>query len=161
MKSLKKILVMLVCELVKHLNKIKSINQKLIYYNEILGDTSFLLAGLLESLLRKKYSEWDGRKWIDDSLITNVLIQNNKLKIDGIMIWGKKNTNEQWTDLFSFEMELLKDETNFKEFTFSFCDLDNPEITYEEFRDNRDYWASTNRNWKHVINSNEVLIESR
>lgn len=159
MKSIKEILTMLVCELVKHLDKIKSINQEQVYYNEILGDTSFLLAGLFESFLKKNYSEWNGRRWIDDSLITNVLIQKNKLKIDGIMIWGKKNTTEQWTDPFSFEIELLKNETNFREFTFWLCDLDIPQISYEEFRDNRDYWARTNRNWKYVINSNEALAE--
>ncbi len=158
MKSIKEILGMLVRELIKHIDKIKSINPMSIYYNEILGDTSFLLAGLLELLLKKNYNEWDERKWIDDSLITNVIMQNNKLIIEGVMIWGKTDTTEQWTDPFSFEIELLNNKTSFKEFTFLFCDLDNPEITYENFRDNRDYWARTNRKWKYVISSSEVLI---
>ncbi|SEK63699.1 hypothetical protein SAMN05421740_102296 [Parapedobacter koreensis] len=150
---------MLVHELNNHLDKIKSINPiSVYYYNEILGDTSFLIVGLLESLLKESCSEWGEKKWIDDSLITNVIVQNNKLKIEGVIIWGKMDITEQWTDPFSFEIELLRDEISFKEFTFLFCDLDNPEITYEDFRDNRDYWVRTNRKWKYVINSNEVLI---
>lgn len=153
MKSTKEILGMLVHELINHLDKIKSINPTSVYYNETLGDTSFLLAGLLESLLKENFSEWDKRKWIDDSFITNVIIQSHKLIIEGVMIWGKMDTTEQWTEPFSFEIELLKDKTSFKEFTFVFGDLNNSEITYEEFRNNRDYWFASNRNWKYIINS--------
>ncbi|MFC4874286.1 hypothetical protein [Negadavirga shengliensis] len=158
MKSTRKILTMLVRELNNYLDNIKSINIVSGYYNEILGDTSFLLAGLLESLLKKNNIEWDKKKWIDDSLITNIICQNDKVIIEGVMIWGKMNTTEQWTDPFFFEIELLKDEIGFKKFTFLFCDLKHTEITYEEFRDNGDYWVSTNRKWKYVINSNEVVI---
>lgn len=152
---------MLVCELVNHLDNIKSISQKVVYYNEILGDTSFLLAGLLESLLKKNFSDWDKKRWIDDSLITKVVIQNNKLTIEGVMIWGIENTTEQWTYPFSFQIELLKEEMSFRRFTFLFCDLDNHEIAYEEFRVNRDYWDKSSRNWKYVINSDKNLVKSR
>lgn len=150
---------MLVCELIDHLDKIKSINQKLVYYNEILGDTSFLLAGLLESILKKNFSRWDNEKWIDDSLITKIMAIDNNLKIDGVIIWGRKNTTEQWTEPFFFEIELLKEEVSFKKFTFLFSDLDNPEATYEEFRDHRDHWTTSNRNWKYIIRSSEISIE--
>lgn len=140
MKSIKRILTMLVYELVKDLERIKSIDKELVYYNEILGDTSFLLAGLLELLLKKNFGEWDSSKWIDDSLITSVAMQNEKMNIEGIMIWGRENTTEQWTDPFSFEIELLMDEVSFKRFTFLFCDLNNHEISYEKFKVNRKYW---------------------
>jgi len=157
MKTIEEILEMLVHELINHLYKIKSINSMSTYHNEVLGDTSVLLAGLLGLLLKKNYNEWDREKWMDDSLITKINMQNNKLKIEGIMIWGKVNTTEQWTDPFSFEIELLKDKGCFKEFNFLFCDLERPEITYEDFRDDRDHWAGKNRKWRYIINSNEAL----
>lgn len=157
MKSIRKILSMLVNELTKARERIKSIDKELVYYNESLGDTSFLLAGLLELLLKKNFGEWDSRKWIDDSLITSISTQNEKMNIEGIMIWGRENTTEQWTDPFSFEIELFMDEVNLKRFTFLFCDLDIHEISYEEFKINREYWDNSNRNWKYIINSDKEL----
>jgi hypothetical protein len=151
---------MLVYELAKDLERIKSIDKELVYYNEFLGDTSFLLAGLLELLLKKNFGEWDSRKWIDDSLITRISTQNEKMNIEGIMIWGRENTTEQWTDPFSFEIELSMDEVSFKRFTFLFCDLDFREISYEEFKLNREYWDKNNRNWKYRINSDQSLTEA-
>lgn len=159
MKSTNEILSMLAGEILNRHDAIIAINKETYYYNEILGDVSFLLGGLLESLLKKNFSHWNKEKWIDDCLISNVVTQDNKLKIEGIMIWGIKKTTEQWTDPFSFEIESLKSETNFKAYIFSFCDLDKPEITYEVFRNRRDYWAKDNRKWKYVINSNEFLSD--
>lgn len=143
---------MLVGELVSRFDEVESISTTLTCYNEILGDTSFLLAGLLESLLKTNYSDWDRKKWIDDSLITNVVIRNDKVIIEGIMIWGREGTTEQWTDPFIFEIEFLKDEISFRRFTFWFCDLEMDEISYEEFRTHRDYWNARSGNWKYVIN---------
>ena len=155
MKNINEIILMLVSELTSHLDKIKSIKEPLVYFNEILGDTSFLLAGLLESLLKKRFNEWDNRRWIDDSLVTKTIMVNNKLKIEGVMIWGMKNTTDQWTEPFIFEIELLNEEVNYREFVFLFGDLDKAEITYEEFRDNRSYWTVNNRNWRYIIKSSE------
>jgi hypothetical protein len=148
---------MLVDELMKDLERIKSIDKGLVYYNEFLGSTSFLLAGLLELLLKKNFGEWDNRKWIDDSLITSISTQNEIMNIGGIMIWGRENTTKQWTDPFSFEIELSMDEVGFERFTFLFCDSDIHEISYEEFKINREYWDNSNRNWKYIINSNKEL----
>ena len=157
MKSIRKILTTLITELTKARERIKSIDEELVYYNEFLGDTSFLLAGLLELLLKINFDEWDSRKWIDDSLITSISTQNEKMNIEGIMIWGREDMTEQWTDPFSFEIELSMDEVNFERFTFLFCDLDIHEIPYEEFKINREYWDNSNRNWKYIINSNKEL----
>lgn len=161
MKTIKEIFIMLVDELTSHIDKIKSITRTPLYFNEILGDTSFLLAGLLGALLKKNFDEWDDRKWFDDCFITKVLLQNDKLKFYGVMIWGKNDTTEQWTEPFIFELELPNEEVNYRDFNFLFGDLDNSEITYEDFRDNRDYWANNNRNWKYIIKSKEVMTESR
>lgn len=161
MKTAKEILTMLVIELTSYIDKIRLSTQTLVYYNEILGDTSFLLARLLELLLKKNFNEWDSRKWFDDCLITEVAIQNNTLKIDGIMIWGRNNTTEQWTEPFIFEIELLIENSSYEDFTFFFGHLDYNEITYEEFVNNREYWANKNSNWKYIIKSKEVELESR
>lgn len=160
MKSMKEILTMLIHELVSHFDKVKSINQNLDYYNDILGDTSFLLSNLLESLLRNNFKDWNNRKWMDDSIITSITVQNNKLAIGGIMIWGKKGTTEQWTDPFFFEIDLLRDKTGFKKFTFLFCDMYNHEITYEQFKANRNYWTKGIRNWRYIIDSNKNLADN-
>jgi hypothetical protein len=144
---------MLVFELFNSLEKVRRINTKPQYYNDILGDTSFLLAGLLDSLLKRDYNDWDKDKWIDDSLLTSSVIENNTLTLGGVMIWGRDNTTEQWTDPFSFRIELFEKEKSYRELTLLFSDWDTPEITYEQFRDNRDCWAAfTDRNWKYIIN---------
>lgn len=156
MKSSKEILGMLVHELLVHFEKAKYFNKNVRYFNEALGDTSFLLSGLLDSLLQTK-SGWDKSKWIDDSLITSVNQSDNKLILEGVMIWGKTDTTQQWTDPFCFEMDIIKKYKDFNNFTFFFCDVDNREITYEEFIENRDYWVSSQRRWKYIINSNKAL----
>lgn len=146
---------MLVDELYKHFDEIKSNNQGLTYYNELLGDTSFLLAGLLGSLLKQKYGDWHSKRWIDDSLITKVVEYNNEINIEGIMIWGKENTTEQWTSPFSFKINLAKNQPGFKKFTFLFCHAEDPEISYEEFKVNGDVW-NKGRKWKYVIDSIDI-----
>jgi len=157
MKTINEIFIMLVDELTSHIDNIKSTTRTLLYYNEILGDTSFLLAGLLGSLLKKNFDEWDDGRWFDDCLMLKVLLKNDKLKIYGVMIWGKNDITEQWTEPFVFELELHNEKVNYKDFTFYFGDLDCSEITYEYFRDNRDYWVDDNRNWKYIIKSKEVM----
>jgi hypothetical protein len=160
MKTLKEIITMLVSELIAQIDNIKS-TKALVYYNEILGDTSFLLAGLLDLLMKKKFSDWDIQKWFDDCLITNVSIQSNMLKIDGVMIWGLNNTTEQWTEPFIFEIELLTEKSSYVDFTFSFGNLYFAEITYEKFVNEREYWVNKSNNWKYIIKSMEVELESR
>lgn len=154
MKSIKEIQEMLVSELLKSLvNVNKSLKLNLGYYNETLGDSSFLLAGLLGQILKKRYNDWDIRKWMDDCLLTNIKLNNNILSISGVMIWGIENMSEQWTEPFYFEMKLNHDQTDFIKYTFLFSDLDNTEISYDEYRHNRSYWKSLlERNWKYIIN---------
>jgi len=153
-KSIEEILTMLVHELEKYGHKIDRNSRKNEYYNEQLGDTSFLLAGLLELLLKENITEWDKEKWIDDSLITKIEINNDKLTIEGIMIWGIENTTEQWTDPFCFEIESFISKIDFKKITFLFGDWDYPEVSYEEFKKHRNFWGANDRNWKYIINSN-------
>lgn len=153
MLPIKEIITKLNYEIDEHIEQIKSADKTLIYFNKILGNTSFLLAGLLESLLKVKFNDWDNNSWIDDSLITNIEIKKNNMIIDGVMIWGRDNTTEQWTDPFSFDIELQNNRINFNKFTIRFCDLEKHGISYEKFKNNRKYWDSIDINWKYVIKS--------
>jgi hypothetical protein len=159
MKSAEEIQTILVSELQNSVDKIKAINRSFDYYNEILGATPYLLAGLLGILLKNKFKDWDSRKWMDDSLITKVRMNENKISIWGVMIWGLEDITEQWTEPFYFEIEL--DKNGFNKYIFLFSDLENPEITYEDFRQNRNYWGNeyfknnnwdpSEKNWKYII----------
>ncbi|TAM94741.1 MAG: hypothetical protein EPN39_16730 [Chitinophagaceae bacterium] len=155
MKSLEEIETMLFSELQNCIGKIRSINIDLEYYNEIMGDTSFLLAALLESLLKYR-DDWNQKKWIDDCLIMKAEVINNKLSICGVMIWGIENTTEQWTEPFFFEIELSQNKIDFNAYRFLFGYLNNFEIPYEEFKQNRSYWKSIPQNWKYIINRKNV-----
>lgn len=151
MKSPKEIMRMLVPELFRHLDRIDLNSRRPVYYNDILGDTSFLFAGLLEGLLKKNLIEWDRAKWIDDSIITNLLVKDTEVKIDGVVIFGERNTTEQWTEPFSFWVDLDRQRDTFRDFIISFGDLDSPAITYERFKAHPNHWASNSRNWKYII----------
>lgn len=169
MKSLEEIQEMLILELC---NSLKSFNSgiEMDYYNEELGDTSFLLAGYLEKQLRKNFQDWNKEKWIDDSLLTKINIDENKLSIWGVMIWGVKNLTEQWTEPFYFNVVLNDCQTDFIKSTLLFGDENCSEITYEEFNQNRDFWDvgyysnedwhPFERDWKYIINSsNEIVVQ--
>ena len=147
---------MLIDELWNCLDKVKSIKSKLDYYNEVLGDTSFLLAGLLGALLRLR-DDWDMRRWIDDSLLIGVRLNQNSLSIWGVMIWGMENTTKQWTDSFYFEVELDDTKSSFNEYTFLFGDLNKPETSYEEFRTDCNFEMPPEKNWKYEIKQKRGL----
>ncbi|WP_271782406.1 hypothetical protein [Aquimarina algiphila] len=151
MKRLEEIELMLISEFKSNLDKIKILKPTSKYYNEILGDTSFLLAGLLNFLLNSD-EDWNPNKWIDDSLLTKVKLDENKLSIQGVMIWGLENITEQWTDPFYFEIKLNQDKPNFDEYTFLYCDLNRSEISYEDFNINPNYWKTKEIEWRYIIN---------
>jgi hypothetical protein len=159
MKSIEEIEKILVDELVESINKndIKSNNG---YYNESYGDTSFLLAKLIELQLKKKYNDWnESDRWLDDCLLTKIYFLNHRFFIWGIMIWGIDNTTSQWTDPFYFELELNDAFNDFSEYVICFKDLNTKEISYEDFRNNRSYWNqkkyeswnASEKNWAYKI----------
>ncbi|MBC9933118.1 hypothetical protein [Chitinophaga qingshengii] len=160
MKPTKELIGMLFQEIDEHLDSIVSDKQTLVYYNEIMGDTSFLLAGVLESLLKENTAEWDHAKWMDDSLLTHVEIENDLLRISGIMIWGRGGTTEQWVAPFSFETALPGNQHLPRRFSFLFSDWDQPELSYGDFNKKRHYWEGSQRNWRYVIHSDEHFTAS-
>jgi len=170
MKSLEEIQEMLIYELC---NSLKNLNTGIEsnYYNEVMGDTSFLLAGYLEKQLRKDFQDWNKKRWIDDSLLTKVKLIENKLSIWGVMIWGVKNSTEQWTEPFYFNVFLNGSQTDFIKSILLFGDENCSEIAYEEFNQSRsfwdvgyysnDSWHPFERDWKYIINSrNEAIIDN-
>jgi hypothetical protein len=144
---------MLVPELISGADKLSSVTTKPDYFNNLFGDSSFLLAGILETHIKEQFDDWEEGKWIDDCLISSAKFENPTLTLGGVMIWGREDTTEQWTDPFSFEIELLKDEGTYKKYAFLFGHLDEHEITYEEFRDDREYWNNREKDWKYIIHS--------
>ncbi len=150
---------MLVDELLVHIGPVVQDGEQRTFYNAVLGDSSFLLAGLLGVLLKKKVREWDSEtRWMDDSLITAVRLFGKKLTLDGVMIWGKIGTTEEWVDRFSFEIEPLFDRLATQRLRFSFCDENTSEVTYEEYKGGGVLQDSNeNISWRYTIESQHQL----
>ncbi|MEM7371946.1 MAG: hypothetical protein AAF587_25245 [Bacteroidota bacterium] len=162
MKSDIEIKQMFLSEICEHVEKLDS-QIELVYYNDLLEDTSFLLAAFLERLLIKNASEWDDDKWVDDCLLTKVLFSDKRLQIWGVMIWGRLDISSQWTDPFYFDFTLDLSCCKMKNSTFLFRDMNIPSISYEQFNISRGFWDKDffsdnqwdpyERTWKLVISS--------
>lgn len=150
MKQLEEIKVIFNSELTKHLEVMSTLPKQSQYYNEFLGDVSVILAALIESSLRKNFVDWDHTKWMDDSLITKLVLSNDKLNIAGVVIWGRENTTQQWTDPFRFEAEFREDGT-FSNFLIWFQYVNTPELTFDEFKNSRNYYNSAQPIWKYQV----------
>lgn len=155
MKTIKELQTLLISEINKNLKNVRSA-QNVDYYNSLMGDTSILLTSIMEEHLLKM-KDWDNTEWLDDCLLEKVGISslNDEINIEGIMIWGKKNTSEQWVSPFVFKLKLDKSFDSNK-YSFLYGDLDMENITYEDFRNNRHYFEKKDRNWKYIINSDEI-----
>jgi hypothetical protein len=165
MKQIDELESMLVKEISKSIRDMNP-NLNLDYYNEVMGDTSFLLASVLENYLKKR-CDWNLDKWIDDSLLTRVRVNKNIVSIWGVMIWGKKGYSEQWVAPFYFEITLNNDCNDFIKFNFLYEEDTSNETTYEHFNKNRDmwdkcvylteHWNPFERSWKYMLDSNSPL----
>ena len=163
MKSASEILKMLVNELLVHIESGGRIEKNQGFYNQALGDTSFLLAGLLEVLLKENLREWDSEtNWLDDTLITSVRLLENKLILAGVVIWGTQGTTEQWVDPFSFEMYPLLDGDRKRHFKFSFCNDKKSAITYHDYmakpslKENEE-----NISWTYTLDSDKLDLSEK
>lgn len=161
MKSVSEIQNLLALRLSIHINTV-DLNADKEYYNSVFPDTSHLVAGLLYQLLNEEFPDWQkSGRWVDDSLLTKVKIDNQCIFIWGAIIWGKLNTTEQWTSPFYCELAFNKAFDNFDSYAFFFGDLDDPELIYEEFVSNRGHWDKnyysntkwdpSERKWEYVI----------
>jgi len=148
MKNLEEIQEMLISELFNNLDRLKLNHND--DYNKLMGDTSFLLAGYLHQKLKADFKNWDKKKWIDDSLLTKIIFQVDKLFIWGVVIWGIENLTAQWTEPFYFEAVLNNEKTSFEKIILFFGDENCSAITYEDFNINRNFWDReyySNKNW--------------
>jgi hypothetical protein len=168
MKSSKELQAMLASEICTNLLALKEA-KNLDCYNEITGDSSFLLSGILERELEAD-TKWSPSNWIDDSLLHKVSLENSKIKMWGVMIWGKEGTTKQWTEPFYCEFSLGCKPDELQELVILFGDEMVEEMIYEEFAENRTFWdkdfySDTNwkpseRNWKYIIHSNKFEKET-
>lgn len=148
---------MLLSEICNSLSAIKE-GRNLACYNEMLGDTSFLLSGILENELEGN-SRWGF--WLDDSLIHKIKIEGQKIRLWGVMIWGKDGTTKQWTDPFYCEFLIDCERASLQKMVMLFGDERREEVIYEEFAENRTLWDSdyysnnewnpSERTWKFVV----------
>ncbi|KAB2916179.1 MAG: hypothetical protein F9K23_08695 [Bacteroidetes bacterium] len=164
MRTIDTLTEMLFENLINSITSIKSATLHQNYYNDLVGNTSVILSAILAQYLRSKYVEWKKEKWIDDSLITGVEFKNEIFYINGVVIWGRMDTTEQWTDPFYFEATLNTVKKTFQKFKLLFGDKEIPSLTYEVFKYQRDYWDGANRNWAYSIiytgNKNGRMIEN-
>jgi hypothetical protein len=152
MKSIGEIQVMLLSEIWSSIEKTIPVRPNSGYFNEYLGDSSFLLAGLLEAHLLDRFTDWASGKWMDDSLLIDVSLVDSNLSICGVMIWGVTENTEQWTEPFSFIIRLNYDDLTFYEYTFLFGDLNKSEVSYGYFKSNTEHWSTIERDWKYIVN---------
>ena len=102
--------------------------------NDSLGDTSFLLAAYLEQELRAHDTSWHtSGKWMDDSLFRKVTVEEDRISIYGVMIWGKGGTTEQWTEPFYFEAFFDQIIAKYTHFNLFFGDINHPAKPYERY----------------------------
>jgi hypothetical protein len=151
MKTIDEVQKMLESALNDNMAKIKDRPIGTQYYNSVLGDTSFILAGLLELHLRETSADWNTERWMDDSLISEVSLKDGELSLSGTMIWGIGSDTEQWTEPFNFMILIKEGKVDINNYIFLFGDLDRLEVAYGNFRNNRDIWQCQDRNWRYTI----------
>lgn len=128
-------------------NNILSLPYENAYYlNEFLGDTSFIIAKIMELNLMTIINFREQKLWFDDTLIIKLEKDNEKVSIWGILIFGVEDTTEQFTNPFRFIINL----STTKSF-FYYSDLTTNPISYEKFISNRDYWSPIERDWEYII----------
>jgi hypothetical protein len=155
MKPISELERMLAMELFPYSTRKSSIAPVSKYYNETLGDVSFILGGILKSHLKEKYLEWfvDG-KWIDDTLI-ETFIDNRQVKnhsiieMGGVVISGVNGSSEQWTDPFRIVIEFYYDDI--VKYTILFGDVARSSLRFTEFKYDRDYWKKVEPDWDYII----------
>ena len=126
------------------------------YYNSIMGNTSFLIAGLLASHLQEDQAEWPKERWIDDCLLSEVRLTSNMLTIYGVVIWGLGN-DSHWTEPFEFQIPRHHAEVDERKYTIWFGDLHNPPVIYEDFSKYRSIWDVKDREWTFRFNEASML----
>ena len=136
----------LVNEFTSNENKLKAINHKGKYYNDVFPEMSSSLSVLLSETLFE-FDEWESNFWVDDILLTEVQYFKETVNIIGIVIYGNHDDDTQWvaplyTIILKSNLEFYFVDQNYKEL-----------VTYEQFNLNRDMFGTdcriTKINWKY------------
>lgn len=118
------------------------------YYNEQLSDISSVLAALLGIKLHEKNVSWIDINWLDDCLIVNVDKRNEICSFEGVMIYGKEITSEQWVSPFQFKTNLEN-----RQYSFLFGYNLHDEVSYHSYREHQDIFNIKIRDWQFILNS--------
>jgi len=150
MKTIAELEDMLAVELSPFITEGRSIPQVSKYYNEPLGDVSFILGGILKAHLKEKHTQWFvNGKWIDDTLIETFNYNYPIVEMSGVVIWGISGDTEQWTDPFRIVIELAKE--GMAKYTILFGDVLRTSLKFSDFKYNRDYWKGSEPDWDYII----------
>lgn len=136
----------LVSDVYSNVNKLKVINHKGKYFNDVFPEMSSSLSVLLSETLFK-FDEWETNFWVDDILITKVQYYNETVKIIGIVIYGNHEDDNQW--VAPLTAKILNSNIE-----FYFWDQNCAEfVAYEQFNLNREmfdaYSTLTKIDWKY------------
>ncbi|WP_343690902.1 hypothetical protein [Chitinophaga sp.] len=150
MKSISELENMLAMELSPFTTGERSVAQPSKYYNEPLGDISFILGGIVKAHLKEKHAEWFvNGKWIDDTLIETFTCNQQIIEMSGVVIWGLSGDTEQWTDPFRIVIEFSDEEI--AKYTILFGDVLRASLKFTDFKYNRDYWKGSEMDWDYII----------
>lgn len=150
MKSISELEHMLAAELSPFTTGVRSITRVSKYYNEPLGDISFILGGMLKAHLKEKHSEWFVHgKWIDDTLIEAFKYNHAMIEMSGVVIWGVGGNTEQWTDPFRIVIEFL--DGGIARYSILFGDVSRASLKFTDFKYNREYWKGSEIDWDYII----------
>lgn len=162
MKSIEEIENMLVEELCASADNVECMDKSKRYFNDCVGDASFILAALLHQHLKLSKFDWCKKKWIDDCLLSKIQKNENEVCIWGVMIWGREGVNSQWVEPFFFKIDLDCNGGQ-SDYIIMFGSADHPELKYEDFLQNREYWDVdyyVDENWDPYVKSWRYVIES-
>lgn len=160
-KSIKEIETMLTSDLCVNADKVDCSDDGQLYYSILMGDVSFVLAGLLHQHLKAPRFDWCKKKWIDDCLLLKCARNKNGIDIFGSAIWGREGVNSQWVELFFFNAELDCDRKVLLDYVIMFGDASRAELKYEDFLQHRECWSADyysdsdwdpySKEWRYVI----------
>jgi hypothetical protein len=85
----------LINDVYSNVNKLKVLNHKVKYFNDVFPEMSSTLSVLLSETLFE-FDEWDSNFWVDDILLTKVQYYKETVKLIGIVIYGNHEDDNQW-----------------------------------------------------------------
>ena len=90
---------------------------------------------------------------IDDSLITDIRVKESWLTMEGIIIFGRQVSNQQWVAPFVFKTNLVEEmRIDTSSFSFLFGTTDDHYLTYENFIGrSKIFDIPSNNDWKYEI----------